>query len=184
MKKVLLIGTLLMTIILGACGNNNSTSSVPATKEETQEIVQTFYNDMSKLEETGKSSLADFNEALTAYSSGQLTDKQLEKIINKFQSTATDLTNQAEDVEVSSRLPEDVRKLLNDSKIAFKSAYSLKEEASQGADSPDVTAEQFNDLNQKADVAMLYGISKLNEAREATGLLDEEGKAVADKDTE
>ncbi|MEK4453695.1 hypothetical protein [Paenibacillus sp. FSL L8-0506] len=179
MKKALLIGMLMMTVILSAC-SNNSTSSVPATEEEVQETVQNFYNEMSKLEESGKTSLAEFNEAIAGYSAGELTDKQLEKKIKQFQSTATDLSNQAEKVKISSSLPEDIRKLLEESKVAFESAYSLKEEASQGADSANVTAEQFNELNQNADVAMLFGISKLNEAREATGLIDSEGQATSE----
>lgn len=69
--------------------------------------------------------------------------------IKQFQSTAIDLSNQAEKVKISSSLPEDIRKLLEESKISFESAYSLKKEASQGADSANVTAEQFNELNQK-----------------------------------
>lgn len=35
-------------------------------------------------------------------------------------------------------------------------------------------------MNQKADIAMLFGISKLNEAREATGLIDSEGQATSE----
>lgn len=182
MKKALLIGMLMMTVILGACSNNQSTSSTPATEEEVQEIVQNFYNEISKLDEAGKSSLAEFNEALAAYSAGEITDKQLEKEINQFQSTATDLSNQAEKVKISSSLPEDIRKLLEESKIAFQSAFSLKEQAAQSAVSADVTAEQFDELNQNADVAMLYGISKLNEAREATGLIDAEGETTTESE--
>lgn len=87
-----------MTVILSAC-SNNSTSSAPATEEEVQETVQNFYNEMSKLEESGKSSLAEFNEAIAGYSAGELTDKQLEKKIKQFQSTAIDLSNQAEKVK-------------------------------------------------------------------------------------
>jgi hypothetical protein len=180
MKRALLIGMLMMTVILGACSNNNSTSSAPATEEEVQEIVQTFYNEMSKLEELGKSSLAEFNEGLTAYSARELSDKQLEKKINQFQSTTADLSKQVEKVKISASLPENIRKLLDESKIAFQSAYSLKEQASQGADSAEVTADQFNELNQNADLAMLYGISKLNQAREATGLLDGKGEPATE----
>lgn len=86
----------MLTIILSACSNNNSTSSAPASEEEVQETVQNFYNEMSKLDELGKSSLAGFNEAITAYSAGEISDRQLEKKINEFQKTATDLSNQAE----------------------------------------------------------------------------------------
>lgn len=182
MKKVLLIGTLMLIVILSACSNNNSTSSAPASEEEVQETVQNFYNEMSKLDELGKSSLTEFNEAIAAYSAGELSDRQLEKKINEFQKTATDLSNQAEKVKISSSLPEDIRKLLDESKIAFQSAYSLKEQASQGADSAEVTAEKFEELNQNADVAMLYGISKLNEAREATGLIDADGQSTAESE--
>ena len=177
MKKALLIGMLMMTVILSACSN---TQSAPATEDEVQEIVQNFYNEISKLDELGKTSLTEFNEALSAYSAGELSDKQLEKEIKQFKSTASELTEQAEKLKISSSLPEDIRKLLEESKTAFESAYLLKEQASKGADSADVSAEEFDELNKNADVAMLYGIAKLNEAREATGLIDAEGETATE----
>jgi hypothetical protein len=176
MRKTLLTGLIMLCTILSACGSNNSAAPVPASNEEVQETVQNFYNEMSKIEQLGKSSLEDFNAALASYSTGKATDKQLEKAVDQFQNTAAEISDQAEDVKVSASLPENIRKLLKESTIAFQSAYSLKEEASQGADSADVTAEQFNELNQKADLAMLYGISKLNEAREASGLIEPESE--------
>lgn len=177
MKRVflLLIGMIMVFAILSACNNENSAVSTPASEEEVQEMVQNFYNEISSLEESGKSSLTDFNEAITAYSAGDISDKQLEKQIDQFQRTATELSDKIEKVKIPASLPEDIRKLLDESKIAFESAYSLKEEASQGADSADVTAEEFDDLNQNADTAMLFGISKLNLAREASGLIDAAG---------
>lgn len=174
MKRALLIGMIMALAILSACSNENSTTSAPATEEEVQEIVQNFYNELSSLEEIGKSSLAEFNEAIASYSAGELTDKKLEKEINRFQRTATELSEKVEKVEISPSLPEDIRKLLDESIIAFQSAYSLKEEASQGADSAEVSAEEFEELNQNADLAMLVGISKLNQARQASGLIETE----------
>lgn len=176
MRRALLLAMVMVLAILSACSNENSTTTEPASEDEVQELVQNFYNEMSKFEQLGKSSLTEFNEALAAYSAGELTDKQLEKKIDQFQSNATELSGKVEKVKISSRLPEDVRDLLNESKIAFQSAYSLKEQASQGADSTEVTAEQFEELNKNADLAMLYGIAKLNQAREATGLIDSENE--------
>lgn len=175
MRRALLIGMIMVFAIISACSNENSTTSAPASEEEVQEIVQNFYNEISSLDELGKSSLAEFNEALTSYSAGEITDKQLEKHINQFQRTATELSDKVEKVKISASLPEDIHKLLDESKTAFQNAYSLKEKASQGADSAEVTAEEFDELNQNADVAMLFGISKLNQAREESGLIDSEG---------
>lgn len=174
MKRALLIGMILALAILSACSNEKSSTSAPATEEEVQEIVQNFYNEFSSLEELGKSSLEKFNEAIASYSIGELTDKKLEEEINRFQRTATEISEKAQKVKISPSLPEDIRKLLDDSKIAFENAYSLKEEASQGADSPEVSAEEFEELNRNADQAMLIGISKLNEARLASGLIESE----------
>ncbi|UQZ32841.1 hypothetical protein C2I18_04260 [Paenibacillus sp. PK3_47] len=175
MRKTLLTGLLLMVVILSACSNN---SAAPATEEEVQETVLNFYNEMSKYDEMGKSSLENFNATLTSYSTGNATDKELEKAVDEFQDTASDLADQVKDVEIASNLPDDIEKLLRDSTIAFQSAYSIKEQASKSAVSPDVTADEFNEMNQQADVAMLYGISKLNEAREAVGLLEADSSAA------
>lgn len=164
-----------MAVILSACSNN---SAAPATEEEVQQTVLNFYNEMSKFDEMGKSSLENFNTTLTSYSTGNATEKELEKAVHEFQDTASDISDQVKNVEIASNLPDDIEKLLRDSTIAFQSAYSIKEQASKSAVSPDVTAEEFNEMNQQADVAMLYGISKLNEAREAVGLLEADGSAA------
>ncbi|MNI50106.1 hypothetical protein D3C73_1047500 [compost metagenome] len=64
--------------------------------------------------------------------------------------------------------------MLIEAKDSFEKAYNIKKEASESADSPSVTAEQFDQMNKNADIVMLYGISKLNQAREATGLLSDQ----------
>ncbi|WP_019909382.1 hypothetical protein [Paenibacillus sp. HW567] len=176
MRKALLTALLMALVVLSACGNN---SSAPATHEEVQQTVQNFYNEMAKFDEMGKSSLESFNTTLTSYSTGKATDKELEKAIDKFQDTTSDIAGDVKDVKVSTNLPENIQKLLRDSIIAFQSAYSIKEQASKSAVSPNVTAEQFNDMNKQADVAMLYGISKLNEARVAAGLIEAESSTNA-----
>jgi hypothetical protein len=168
MKNLLKPGLILILLLLSACGNSEAAI---VTKEDIQAHVQNFYNEMSAMEQEGKSSLEDFNELLASFSAGKATDKQLQKGIDEFQDTATELSERAEDVKISSGLPKDVKALLDESKAAFESAYSLKEQASQSADSAEVTAEQFKEMNQNADLAMLFGISKLNEARVASGLL-------------
>ncbi|NQX44441.1 hypothetical protein HQN87_03770 [Paenibacillus tritici] len=174
MRQALFAGLIMVVVLLSACGNN---SAEPASEEVVQETVQSFYNEMSKYDEMGKSSLENFNTTLTSYSTGQATDKELQKAVNRFQDTASEIADQVNDVKISKSLPDTVQTLLRDSVIAFQSAYQLKEKASQSAVSPDVTAEEFNAMNQQADVAMLYGISKLNEARLAAGLIEPE-KAV------
>ncbi|KWX74430.1 hypothetical protein AMQ84_20770 [Paenibacillus riograndensis] len=176
MRQALLAALLMMVGILSACSNN---SSAPASHEEVQENVQNFYNEMSKFDEMGKSSLEAFNTALTSYSTGKASDSEMEKAVDDFQDTASDIADEVKDVKISKSLPENIRKLLKESVIAFQSAYSIKEKASKSAVSPDVTAEEFQDMNQQADVAMLYGISKLNEARVAAGLI-EPGSAATD----
>ncbi|KGE18072.1 hypothetical protein [Paenibacillus wynnii] len=176
MKKLLLVGLIMVCILLSACSNE---PAAIVSKEDIQAHVQQFFDEMSAIEQEGKSSLEDFNESLTSYSAGKASDKQLKKSIDKFQNTATDLLEQVNDVKISSGLPQDIRTFLEDSKIAFQSAYSLKEQASEGADSATVTAEQFKELNQNADLAMMYGISKLNEARVASGLVDAESTVVS-----
>lgn len=175
-RKALLIALLMAFVVLSACGNN---SSAPATHEEVQEAVQNFYNEMTKFDEMGKSSLEAFNTTLTSYSTGKATDKEMGKAVDEFQDTASDIADDVKDVKISSSLPENIQKLLRDSMIAFQSAYSIKEKASKSAVSPNVTAEEFNDMNKQADVAMLYGISKLNEARVAAGLIEAESAADA-----
>lgn len=175
MKRTLLTGLLLMVVILSACSNN---SAAPATEEEVQETVLNFYNEMSKFDEMGKSSLETFNATLTSYSTGSATEKELEEAVDEFQDTASDIAAKVNEVEIASNLPDDIEELLRDSSIAFQSAYSIKEQASKSAVSPEVTADEFNAMNQQADVAMLYGISKLNEAREAVGLLEADGSAA------
>ena len=171
MKKMLFIGLILICSLLSACG---SEPAAIVTKEDIQAHVQNFYNEFSGIEQEGKSSLEDFNELLASYSKGEATDKQLKKGIDTFQDTATDLKKRVNEVKISSGLPKEIKAFLEDSKIAFQSAYSLKEQASKSADSDTVTAEQFKEMNQNADLAMLYGISKLNEARVASGLVDAE----------
>ncbi|WP_342562347.1 hypothetical protein NST84_22405 [Paenibacillus sp. FSL R7-0345] len=180
MKKALLTTLLLMVMILSACSNN---SSAPASEEEVQETVQNFYNEMTKFDEMGKSSLENFNTTLTSYSTGAATDKELEKALDSFQDTASDIADQVNDVKISKSLPENVETLLRDAAIAFQSAYSIKEQASQSAASPEVTADEFNAMNQQADVAMLYGISKVNQARVAVGLLEEDSEAETELGT-
>ncbi|MNC22968.1 hypothetical protein D3C75_709770 [compost metagenome] len=177
MRKTLLTILLMLVFVLSACSND---SSAPASEEEVQETVQNFYNEMSKFDEMGKSSLESFNTTLTSYSTGTATDDELEKAVDEFQDTASDIADQVKDVKISKSLPENIQTLLRDAAIAFQSAYSIKEQASQGAVSPEVTADEFNSLNQQADVAMLYGISKLNEARVAVGLLEEDSAAEAE----
>ncbi|MGN7761269.1 hypothetical protein [Paenibacillus sp. 22594] len=174
MRQALLAVLLMVVVVLSACSNNNS---APASHEEVQEKVQSFYNEMSKFDEKGKSSLDAFNTTLTSFSTGKATDKELEKAMDQFQDTASDIADEVKDVKISKNLPENIQKLLKDSMIAFQSAYSIKEQASKSAASPDVTADEFKDMNQQADVAMLYGISKLNEARVAAGLI-EKGSAA------
>lgn len=172
MKRALLTGFIgLVMILTTACSNSDSASKGPLSESEVQESVQNYYNQMSKIEQVGKSSLEQFNETIAAYSQGKANGSEMEKAIDQFQSTASSLSAQASKVEISKRLPENVKKLLDEAQVAFQSAYALKEKASKGADSADVSAEEFNELNQNADLAMLYGISKLNEARVATGLL-------------
>ncbi|OKP90810.1 hypothetical protein A3844_04245 [Paenibacillus helianthi] len=173
MRQALLAVLLMVVMVLSACSNN----SAPASHEEVQEKVQSFYNEMTKFDQMGKSSLDAFNTTLTSFSSGKATDKELEKAIDQFQDTASDIADEVKDVKISKSLPENIQKLLKDSMIAFQSAYSIKEQASKSAASPDVTADEFKDMNQQADVAMLYGISKLNEARVAAGLI-EKGSAA------
>jgi hypothetical protein len=158
-------------VVLSACSNN---SAEPASQEVVQDTVMNFYNEISKFDEMGKSSLENFNTTLTSYSTGQATDKELQKALDEFQDTTSDIADQVNDVKISKSLPDTIETLLRDSIIAFKSAYSIKEQASKSAASPDVTAEEFNTMNQQADVAMLYGISKLNEARVAAGLIEPE----------
>lgn len=174
MRNALLAGLLVVVVLLSACSNN---SSAPASEEDVQETVQNFYNEMSKFDQMGKSSLEDFNTTVASYSAGKATDKELEKALEQFQNTASEIADEVKDVKISGSLPEDIQKLLRDSIIAFQSAYSIKEKASESAVSPEVTPEEFNAMNEQADVAMLYGISKLNEAREAVGLIDSEGVA-------
>ena len=169
MKKMLVLGLIMVFSLLSAC---SSEPKAITSKEDIQAHVQNFYDKMSGIEEEGKSSLQDFNTSLTSHSEGKVTDKQLLKAIEEFQSTATDLLKRVNDVKISSGLPKDIKAYLEDSKIAFKSAYLLKEQASKSADSADVTAEEFKELNDNADLAMMYGISKLNEARVASGLVD------------
>ncbi|WNS43884.1 hypothetical protein [Paenibacillus sp. MMS20-IR301] len=175
MRRTLLAGLIVIVAILSACSNN---SAEPASQEVVQDTVQNFYNEMSKFDQMGKSSLEDFNTTLTSYSTGDATAKELQKAVDQFQDTASDIANQVGEVKIAKNLPESIQTLLRDSIIAFESAYSIKEQASKGAVSPDVTAEEFDAMNQQADVAMLYGISKLNEARVAAGLID------AEEDTE
>ncbi|WP_157764127.1 hypothetical protein [Paenibacillus borealis] len=171
MRRFFFAGLLMIVVVLSACSNN---SAEPASQEVVQDTVQSFYNEMSKFDEMGKSSLENFNTTLTSYSTGDATDKELQKAVDEFQDTASDIADQVSDVKISKSLPETIQTLLRDSIIAFESAYSIKEQASKSAVSPDVTAEEFNAMNQQADVAMLYGISKLNEARVAAGLIDPE----------
>lgn len=172
MRRTLLTGIIMIVVvILSACSSN---SAEPASEEVIQDTVQNFYNEMSKFDEMGKSSLENFNATLTSYSTGQATDKELQKAVDEFQDTASDIADQVSDVKISKSLPETIQTLLRDSMIAFESAYSIKEQASKSAVSPDVTAEEFNAMNQQADVAMLYGISKLNEARVEAGLIEPE----------
>ncbi|MBW4080035.1 hypothetical protein [Paenibacillus sp. S150] len=175
MRQALLAALLMMAVVMSACSNN---SAEPVSHEDVQETVQSFYNEMTKFDELGRSSLENFNTTLTSYSTGQASGKELEKAVNEFQNTASDIADEVKAVKISKSLPEDIQKLLRDSVIAFQSAYSIKEKASKSAVSPDVTAEEFNDMNQQADVAMLYGISKLNEARVAAGLIEPESDAA------
>lgn len=171
MRQALLAGVLFAVLVLSACGNN---SAVPASNEEVQDKVLNFYNEMTRYDEMGKTSLENFNATLTSYSTGQATGKELQKAVDQFQNTASKLSDQVSGVKISEGLPDTVETLLRESFIAFKSAYDLKEQAAKSAVSPDVTAEEFNAMNQQADVAMLYGISKLNEARLEVGLITSE----------
>lgn len=180
MRQALLAGLLMFVVVLSACSNN---SAEPVSQEVVQETVQNFYNEFSKFDEMGKSSLESFNTTLTSYSTGKATDKELQKAVDEFQDTASDIADQVNDVKISKSLPDSIEKLLRDSMIAFKSAYSIKEQASKSAVSPDVTPEEFNEMNKQADVAMLYGISKLNEARVAAGLIDAEEGTEASAET-
>ncbi|WP_150266179.1 hypothetical protein [Paenibacillus tepidiphilus] len=171
MRTIILTGMLLMGIFLSACGNGNN-DAAPPTEAEVQETVQNFYNEMSKFDQLGKDALENFNMTLTSYGAGEATGEELTEAVDSFQDTSADIAEQVNDVKIASNLPDEIEKLLRDSVIAFQSAYSIKEQASKGAVSPDVTAEEFDSLNQQADVAMLYGISKLNEARVSVGLIE------------
>ncbi|ASA23507.1 hypothetical protein [Paenibacillus donghaensis] len=172
MRKSLFTGLIVLVMVLSACSSNEPEAAIPASDDEVQESVMNFYNEISRIEQSGKSSLEDFNAALSSYSAGEVSAKQLKKAIKQFQKNAANLTEETADVEIVSGLPENIRKLLVESIIAFQSAYSLKEEASKSADSPNVSPEQFNKIIENADVAMLFGISKLNEARVASGLIE------------
>lgn len=172
MKRKLLFGFVIIAL-LSACGNKESEAPI-VSQEAIQEHVQKFYNEMYALEQEAKSSVEKFNERVASYSAGEATDKQLQKGIKEFKDTAAELTKRAEKVKISPGLPADIKALLEESAIAFQSAYSLKEQASKSADSEAVTAEQFQELNQNTELAMLYGISKLNEARVLSGLLNSE----------
>jgi len=171
MKRMLMAGLIALVAILSACSNNEP---VIETKEDIQATVQAFYDEFSAIEQESTNSLEDFNALLASYSAGEATAKELTKGIDAFQATASKLSKRVEQVEIASGLPQDVKTLLEDSQIAFISAYSLKKQAAESADSDAVTAEQFKDMNSNADLAMLYGISKLNEARVASGLLTED----------
>lgn len=177
MRKALLTGLLMLVVVLSACSNNNS---APATEEDVQETVQNLYNEMTKFDEMGMSSLENFNATLASYSAGNASDKELEKALDEFQDTTSEIANQVEKVKISEKLPEDIKTLLKDSLADFQRAYSLKEQAAKGAASPDVTAEEFDEMNQQADVAMLFGISKLNEARATVGLIEDESGTEAE----
>lgn len=170
MRTTLLAGALSGLILLSACGGNGQAQYSEA---DTKENVQQYYNEISALDETSKSALEDFNEALTDYSGGTLSADELENAIETFQNTAADLAKQADKIKVSSRFPDDVEKLLIEANESFQNAYDLKKDAAQSADSPSVTADQFDQMNKNADIVMLYGISKLNEARQAVGLLED-----------
>lgn len=171
MRQALLAGVLFAVLVLSACGNN---SVEPASHEEVQNTVLNFYNEIAKFDEMGKTSLESFNATLTSYSTGQATGKELQKALDQFQDTASEISDQMSSIKISKGLPDTIETLLRDSFIAFQSAYDLKEQASKSAISPDVTAEEFNAINQQADVAMLFGISKLNEARVEVGLISSE----------
>lgn len=171
MRKALLAGAAAAIMLLSACGG---TTQPEFSQEDTKENVQNFYNEISALDESSKSSLDDFNKALSAYSAGTLAADDLEKAIEKFQDTSSDLADKAKKVKVSSRFPDEIEKMLIEAKDSFEKAYNIKKEASESADSPSVTAEQFDQMNKNADIVMLYGISKLNQAREATGLLSDQ----------
>lgn len=178
MKNGWLIVPITAFVLLAGCGGETA-SKAPLSEDEVQETVQDYYNEMSKLEQDGKAALENFNKAIADFSAGKVTDKEMEKAIDEFKDSTADLTKQARKVKVSGRLPENIRKLLEESQTAFQDAYSLKEKASQGADSTEVSPEEFNEINQNADLAMLFGISKLNEARMAAGLIESEGKPSA-----
>ncbi|WP_379131645.1 hypothetical protein [Paenibacillus sp. sgz500958] len=169
MKKLLMAGLILTVALLGACSNNEPKLE---TKEDIKAYVQDFYNQFSDIEQESDSSKEDFDAAMTSFSSGDVSDKEFSKAVDAFQDTADKLADKVEDVKISSKLPDDIQKLLEDSKVAFLSAYQLKEQASQSAVSAEVTADQFKAMTDNADLAMLFGISKLNEARVATGLID------------
>ncbi|MDT3426445.1 hypothetical protein J2Z22_001971 [Paenibacillus forsythiae] len=169
MRTALLAGAVISLVLLGACSGGTPSA---LTHEEVQESVQQLYDEVSTLDQSAKSSLDDFNKALASYSGGTLAAGELEKALQKFQDTASDLSDKADDIEISSGLPDDVEKLLLEAKDSFQKAYEIKKEASESADSPGVTAEQFDQMNKNADIVMLYGISKLNEAKEAVGLPD------------
>ncbi|WP_151735798.1 hypothetical protein [Paenibacillus tengchongensis] len=183
MRSILLTGMLLIGMVLSACGNGNN-NAAPATEEEVQETVQQFYNEMSKFDQLGKDALENFNTTLASYSAGQATGDELTEAVDHFQDTAADIADQVNGVKIAGNLPDEIEKLLRDSVIAFQSAYSIKEQASKSAVSPDVTAEEFDSLNQQADVAMLYGISKLNEARVNAGLIEAGSTDAAVLETE
>ncbi|AKG35658.1 hypothetical protein [Paenibacillus durus] len=169
MRTALLAGAVILLALLSACGGG---APAALSHEDVQKSVQQFYDEMSTLDQSAKSSLDDFNEAIASYSGGTLTADELDKAIKKFQDTASDLSDQADDAKIPSGLPDNVEKLLAEAKDSFQKAYEIKKEASESAVSPDVTAEQFDQMNKNADIVMLYGISKLNQAREATGLMD------------
>ncbi|KAA9007556.1 hypothetical protein F4V43_03435 [Paenibacillus spiritus] len=168
MRTIILAVSAAALLLLGGCGGGKS---APLSEQETRQEVQNFYEKLAKLDQESKDSLAAFNEKLADYSAGKAEAPELEKALDSFQDEASDIAEDVHKVRVPKGLPDAVANLLKESKTSFEEAYSMKEEASKSAASSDVTAEQFDQLNKNADITMLYGISKLNEARQAVGLM-------------
>ncbi|MFP4975730.1 hypothetical protein ACE6ED_10015 [Paenibacillus sp. CN-4] len=171
MKMKVPAALLLVSVLLAGCGNSGAKLD---TQEAIQESVQDFYNKVSELEVAGKEALESFNGTIAAYTEGKADETELEKAIDSFQSATADIREKAAKLEVDSGLPDDVEQLMDEAKTSFQEAYKLKAQASDSVDSADVTAEQFDEMNKNADIVMLYGISKLKEARSAVGLDEEE----------
>lgn len=167
MKRYMLAATVAIMVLLSACG-----SQEPAivNEQDIQNEVTRFQEQFAAIEADEKSALAAFNDALAGYSSGEIGDDELADALKGFKDAASDKVKRAEKVKVAKGLPEEVRSALEEAQSSFVNAYLLKEEAALKSDSPDVTREQFEQLNQTAELAMLLGVARLGEVKTNVGI--------------